>query len=113
MKGNPLDEKVSRVLKVAMEFLSSDYDNLSSLSKKVNISSSSVQRYLNNKRIIIDYLGEDVYELIQDKLRRNKERGNSRGGINTLKNYTFVKGESGKFKGCILQKYEEENEKKR
>lgn len=113
MQGNPVDEKVSKVLKVAMEFLAFDYDNLSSLAVKVNMSSSSVQRYLSNKKIIVDYLGEDVYVLIQDKLRRNKKRGNSRGGCNTLRHYTFVKGESGKFKGCIWQNSEDENEKRR
>ena len=92
-------EKLRKILLTVKSFLESDYQSIEGLAKEIGISSSSIQRYLNEKEIIINYFGEAVYNLVQEKLSINKEAGNFKGGFNFALNNISTKDNSGKFTG--------------
>ena len=91
----------NKVILVVNTFLEGDY-TIEEVSKITGISSSSVQRYLNN----VDYICEcfpsnakEIISKIKDKLDKNKIEGLSRGGINYSKNNECTKDELGHFTG--------------
>lgn len=86
-----------KILLVTEEFLCVG-GTIEDISNKTGISSSSVQRYLNDKRII-DLLGQDVYEEIQNKLKNNKYNGEQLGGEMFANNNISLKDSTGKFTG--------------
>lgn len=63
------------------------------------ISSSSVQRYLNDYDFFKLYLDDEKYEIVQKALMNNKLTGNSRGGINSFMNNVPTRNEAGEFTG--------------
>ena len=69
------------------------------IGKALNMSSSSVQRYLNDEQTIKTYLGTECFDEIQRKLLENKKEGLVRGGKNYAKNNEFTKDELGRFTG--------------
>lgn len=86
-----------KILKVASEFLKTGA-SIEEVSKTTGISSSSVQRYLNDKRII-DVLGKEEYEQIKNMLKIRKQEALRRGGINSVVNNEVVKDGFGHFNG--------------
>ena len=87
-----------KVLTVTSEFINTGY-SIENVSKITGISSSSVQRYLNDQKRIVSLLGKDVYDEIQKMLKHNKKECLSKGGyISTLKNEA-IRSNDGKFSG--------------
>lgn len=87
-----------KILKVTAEFINTGY-SIGKVSEITGISSSSIQRYLNDKKRIITLLGEEVYDEIQQMLKINKEKGLSKGGYLSSLNNEPIKGSDGKFIG--------------
>lgn len=93
--------KKEKVRKVVVTFLSGNY-NIEDVSRITNISSSSVQRYLNDKEFISTcFPGEEsgIIVKINEKLNNNKQEGLSRGGINYSINNDCTKDKLGHFTG--------------
>ena len=91
--------KIKRIIFTVQSFLESDCHNLEELSNHINISSSSIQRYLNEKQIIEEYFGEEIYEIVREKIEFNKREGLSKGGTNFVNYNVSTKDEFGKFTG--------------
>lgn len=89
-------EKEKKILKCVRTFLKSN-GNIQEVSKITGIPTSSVQRYLNEKETILERLGNDIYEAVQEQLRLNKEEGLSRGGKVTTSRYSYLRDNSGKY----------------
>lgn len=90
--------KKIKTLEIVKLFISKDL-TIQELADRLLVSRSTVQRYLNEDQIIIDELGEEIYNQVKEKLLRNKQEGFSRGGQNYSLNNQFTKDEFGKFTG--------------
>lgn len=91
--------KLKRTLFTVQSFLDSDVHSLEELSSQIGISSSSIQRYLLDRKVIEEYFGEEIYEMVREKLAFNKSEGVSRGGTNFANYNLSTKDASGKFTG--------------
>lgn len=89
-------EKERNILTVVNMFIQTD-KTIEEISELTNISSSSVQRYLNEKEYILDLLDEETYLYIQAKLKQHKEIGNSTGGKKSQENNYSVRNITGQF----------------
>lgn len=90
-----------KVIKVVEVFLSGDY-TIAEVSKITGVSTSSIQRYLNNVEYICECFPSDAKEKIKkikEKLSNNKIDGLSRGGKNYSQNNQYTKDELGHFTG--------------
>ena len=97
-----IEEKRKRVKFVVDSFLSYNDISISQLSKIINVSSSTIQRDLNDIEYIHDIYEEKAKEIlikISDKLKNSKKKGLSRGGINSTTNNKPIRDENGKFTG--------------
>ena len=65
----------------------------------MEVSSSSVQRYLNDP-IAKTLFSKEQLEKVQNKLAKNKEKGVKKGGITSQQKNQYVKIKNGKFNGC-------------
>ena len=65
----------------------------------LNISTSSVQRYLKEETMIIQLFDSETYQRIRDLLAKNKLTGQQKGGLNSFENNEVVKDKNGKFIG--------------
>lgn len=91
--------KLKRIIFTVQSFLESDFKNLEELSEKIGIPSSSIQRYLKEKQVIDEYFGEEIYEMIRERINFNKAEGLSKGGTNFANFNVSTKDEFGKFTG--------------
>lgn len=89
-----------KILKVTEEFINTGY-SIEEVSLNTGISKSSVQRYLNDEKRIVDLLGRDSYETIQQMLKTNKQEALSKGGYISTKNNRPIRDENGKFAGNV------------
>lgn len=65
------------------------------------VSSSTIQRYLENPRII-ELVGQNVYEAIRVKLNQSKKLGRIKGGVTSFLNNQAQKSQiTGLFEGTI------------
>ena len=95
-------EKLERVKKVIDTFLSFEEISITELSKLTKISSSTIQRDLNDLDYIEKVYGnssKEVFEKISERLKKNKENGLSRGGVTSTTNNIPIRDENGKFTG--------------
>jgi len=95
-------EKIQRISKVVDTFLFYEDISINELSKITNISSSTIQRDLNNLEYIEIVYGsrsKEVFEKINEKLKKNKKNGLSRGGITSTINNEPIRDANGKFTG--------------
>ena len=100
--SSQIEEKQKRVKFVVDSFLSYDDISISQLSKIINISSSTIQRDLNDVEYIHDVYEErakDILIKISGKLKNSKKKGLIRGGINSTTNNEPIRDENGKFTG--------------
>lgn len=88
-----------KILMVVRDFCTNG-GSIQDVSNRTGISSSSVQRYLNNQKIIT-LLGQVVYDSVQAQLQMNKQNGLSRGGINSTNNYEALRDSEGHFIGNV------------
>lgn len=93
------EAKIRKILLTVQSFLEGDFQNLSELSQHIGLSTSSIQRYLKEKKVITEYFGPEIYELVQEKLALNKENGHIKGGFNYHFNNISTKDNNGKFTG--------------
>jgi len=91
-----IDKKIMLVTRTFLEHPGS----MESISKRTKIPASSVQRYLNDKRII-ELLDRDTYDRIQALIRINTTAARSKGGYVSSKNNIAIKDNDGKFIGSI------------
>ena len=94
-------EKKQKVSIVVKEFLINK-KSIKQISEEVGISTSSVQRYLNDEVYIKDAFGVNaslIIEEIHRMLEENKIEGNKLGGQNFAKNNEATKKENGQFTG--------------
>ena len=54
---------------------------------------------MNNKNLIVSLSNEEVYEKIQEWIKKSKELGLSKGGTTSQNKYTYERDELGHFKG--------------
>lgn len=99
-------KKLSNILKVMPECSS-----IGEISEKTKIPTSTIQRYLNNKKLFVELFLEEekidsnfengisVYEQVQSFLKDSKKAGLSKGGIKSQQLYGYSKDEDGKFQG--------------
>lgn len=95
-------EKLSKILRELPTAKS-----IKDISQKTNIPTSTVQRYLNKKDLITEFLEvnksnenyEQINEEIKEKLSTYKSEGHRRGGQISQEKYGYSKGEAGKFTG--------------
>lgn len=90
-------KKDLKILKVTSEFINNPL-SIEEISQITGISSSSVQRYLNDKRII-ELLGKETYDEIKHLLKIRKMQAVSKGGFVSTRNNEPVRDENGKFIG--------------
>ena len=89
-------------IKIVVESFLKEKKTIDEIFIETKISSSSVQRYLNDAEYIKEIYGansEFIIEEIQRKLQKNKEEGLSKGGTNFAKNNISTKDENGHFTG--------------
>ncbi|MGE5455937.1 MAG: hypothetical protein ACM3O4_02360 [Ignavibacteriales bacterium] len=91
------EEKRLKILKVAKYFFEHG-GSIEEVSAATGIPESSVQRYLHDP-IIINDLGKDVYDVIQEKIKQNKIEAVIKGGKTYAENNDYIKDEIGKFTG--------------
>ena len=97
-----VEERKKRVKIVVEAFLSYDDITISQLSKIINVSSSTIQRDLNDVNYIQMVYGKtakDILIKISEKLKINKKNGVVKGGVNSTTNNEPVRDENGKFTG--------------
>lgn len=90
-------QKDLNILKATSEFINNPA-SMKEIAAKTGLTPSSVQRYLNDKRII-ELLGQEVYDEIQNNLKILKQEAVKKGGIIFAKNNISIKDEQGKFNG--------------
>lgn len=98
--------KLSFILKVLP-----DCKSIGEISEKTNIPTSTIQRYLNDKKMFMELFIQDIkvlqkieeaeqtYGKVQEFLRKSKEEGLSKGGKKSQELYGYEKDEYGKFRG--------------
>lgn len=82
-------------------------NSIKEISEKTGISTSTIQRYLNNEELIkevlkITKISESYEELslrIKEWLKKSKKEGHKRGGANSQSLHSFSKDDEGKFLG--------------
>ena len=97
-------EEIINKIKIVVDNFLRDKKTISEIEKETGISSSSIQRYLNDEENIREIYGIDadfIIEEIQRRLKQNKEKGLSKGGINFAKNNISTKDELGHFTGSV------------
>ena len=90
-------KKRINVLKTAKLFIEEDCF-IKDIADKLNLTTSSVQRYLNDP-IIKEEFGDETAVFIKNKLLKNKESGNLNGGLQFVKKNNALKDKNGKFIG--------------
>lgn len=89
--------KFKNMLTVAKYFAETG-GSMKDIEAATGISSSSAQRYLRDKELAT-LVGQEAYELIQEKLDTNKKEALSKGGHTYALNNECIKDELGHFAG--------------
>ena len=95
-------EKDEKILKVAREFLSNPA-SMEEISEITGITSSSVQRYLNDERIK-EILSPKDFDTIQFLLKQNRLDSQIKGGIISSRKNMPTRTVDGKFNGNISRR---------
>jgi len=102
MSEEQFQAKLQKVKTSVDTFLSNDNYTIEDVASITQISSSSVQRYLNDISSIEFIYGVDAKETLiklRERLNKNKDRGLSQGGIISTTNNEPIRDENGKFTG--------------
>ena len=80
--------------------------SIKEISEKTGIPTSTIQRYLNSKELIIKLLEQEkienygkIFETIQTWLHQAKVEGNKKGGLISQEKHSYSKNETGQFNG--------------
>lgn len=93
-----MNDKEKKICIVVKAFLENPMLSNKELSELTGISSSSIQRYLNDP-IIKKLFDEEMFNNIQNLLKQKTIEGRRKGGINYFKNNEPIKDEHGNFIG--------------
>lgn len=109
-------EKNQKVLLTVRAFLQNPNCTIAELSqlpelKKLNISTSAIQRYLNDP-IIINLFNKKTYDQIKEQLKTNTLNARRRAGITSFKNNNQTKDQIGRFTGSVRTEDKEKIERK-
>ena len=85
------------ILIVVEEFLAHG-GTMEEIASRTNLTSSSVQRYLNSEKII-ELLDNEIYNQVQEKLKENRKIGCSKGGYISTRNNEGIRSEDGRYIG--------------
>lgn len=97
-----IEKKKERIKKVVDTFLQYENISINELSQIINVSSSTIQRDLNDVEYISEVYGTqtaEILRIVRRKLSINKNNGLSRGGIASTTNNEPIRDENGKFTG--------------
>jgi hypothetical protein len=100
--SNNQEKKKERVLEVVKYFIQNGGPDIKTISEALNISKSTVHRYLNDPmidEIAIELNIPNLSSIIRKFLDSNREIGNHMGGIKYTSNNIATKGELGRFSG--------------
>ena len=87
-----------KVMKVVTAFIAHPY-SMEKVSEITGISSSSVQRYLNDKNRIVGLFDEETYNYIQETLKEKTKLARRIGGLVSTTVNEPTRNENGKFTG--------------
>lgn len=85
------------ILKVAKDLIENG-GSIKDVARRTDLSSSTVQRYLNDSRLS-EMLGKETVLKISTILEQNKANGLRKGGINSTLNNEPLRDEQGHFVG--------------
>jgi len=97
-----IEKRKERIRIVIDTFLHYENISINELSQIINVSSSTIQRDLNDVEYISQIYGvkaAEILRIIKRKLSINKNNGLSRGGIASTTNNEPIRDENGKFTG--------------
>lgn len=96
-------QQIDQTLKLVKALLEKQKEGktctISELAKSTGIAFSTVQRRLDNKAMIDNLLGPEIFEQIKQILDKNKKTGQILGGQTYAANNQAIKDENGHFKG--------------
>ena len=93
-KRREIDLKIMKVTRAFLEHPVS----IEEIASITGISSSSVQRYLNDKRII-ELFDKDIYDQIQTLLKINRLESQKKGGVISTRKNEPLRDSIGRFSG--------------
>lgn len=100
------EEQKTTMLKKLKDILSvmNNTGSIKEISDLTKIPTSTIQRYLNRKDLLLELLNDDVlcekvFKNNQEWLKKSKEEGLKRGGENSQINNYYIKDELGRFNG--------------
>lgn len=93
--------KLDKIDKVVKEFILNDNITIIELAELTKVSKSAVQRYLNSPEVVELY-GHEVAAFISERLKKQKQDGNSKGGKTTQKLYGYETVQNHRFNGSNL-----------
>ena len=73
--------------------------NIREISEMTGIPTSTIQRDLNNKNLIVSLTSEELFDSLQEWLKIAKQFGTINGGKNSQELHGFEKDSEGHFKG--------------
>ena len=101
--------KLRKIVKAVAAFIATDYKaTILDLVTITGLSKSSIQRYLNEEKIISELFNTEIANKVKQGLENNKVNARIKGGLNSYRNNIAVKDYDGKFIGTIPHKTEED-----
>jgi hypothetical protein len=101
--------KLRKIVKAVAAFIATDYKaTILDLVTITGLSKSSIQRYLNEEKIISELFNVEIANSVKQGLEDNKVNARIKGGLNSYRNNVAVKDSDGKFIGTIPYKTEED-----
>ena len=105
--------KLRKIVKAVAAFMVTDYKaNILDLVNITGLSKSSIQRYLNEERIIAELFDNEVAANVKQGLENNRANARIKGGLNSYRNNVVVKDSDGKFVGSVPHKRDDKVEVK-
>lgn len=96
LSDKQIRQKQEKIEKVVYFFLNHPSASMEDVSRETNISSSSVQRYLNDPYVEI-LIGSNIALEIKERLQNNKLLGKQKGGIISTNKHQTPRDNNGKF----------------
>ena len=101
--------KLRKIVKAVAAFIATDYKaTILDLVTITGLSKSSIQRYLNEEKIISELFNTEIANKVKQGLENNKVNARIKGGLNSYRNNGAVKDVYGKFIGTVPYKTEED-----
>lgn len=107
--GDKDSMKLRKIVKAVAAFIATDYKaTILDLVTITGLSKSSIQRYLNEEKIISELFNTEIANKVKQGLENNKVNARIKGGLNSYRNNVAVKAADGKFIGTVPCKTEED-----